>query len=103
MVKYNHLFNLTTSWSTRMSVLLLESSHINRLKHYVNKLQQQEFNLDGEIIIKWFAINEDRIGNTDHCRRWETYNEQVTPIIVHISGNNWRQISIHGMLEFKCL
>ena len=38
------------SADTRMSVLLLGSSHINRLKH-VNKLQQQEFNLDGKIII----------------------------------------------------
>ena len=39
------------SADTRMSVLLLGSSHIHRLKHYVNKLQQQEFNLDGTIII----------------------------------------------------
>jgi hypothetical protein len=40
-----------------MSVLLLESSHINTLKHYVNKLQQQEFNLDGNVIITLFGIN----------------------------------------------
>jgi hypothetical protein len=69
-----------------MSVLLLGSSHINRLKHYVNKLQQQEFNLNGNIIIKLFGINLGRIGNNDHCRRWETYIEQVKPmyIFVHI-------------------
>ena len=78
------------SMDTRMSVLLLGSSHINRLKHYVNKLQQQEFNLNGNIIIKLFGINLGRIGNNDHCRRWETYIEQVKPmhIIVHISGND---------------
>ena len=78
------------STDARMSVLLLESSHINRLKHYVNKLQQQEFNLDDNIIIKLFGINGGRIGNNDHCRRWETYIEQVKPmhIIVHIGGNN---------------
>ena len=72
-----------------MSVLLLGSSHINRLKHYVNKLQQQEFNLDGNII-NLFGINGGRIGNNDHCRRWETYIEQVKPmhIIVHIGGND---------------
>ena len=73
-----------------MSVLLLGSSHINRLKHYVNKLQQQEFNLDDNIIIKLFGINGGRIRNNDHCRRWETYIEQVKPmhIIVHIGGND---------------
>ena len=72
-----------------MSALLLGSSHINRfLKHYLNKLQQQEFNLDGNII-KLFGINGGRIGNNDHCRRWETYIEQVKPthIIVYIGGN----------------
>jgi len=68
------------STDTRMSVLLLGSSHINRLKHYVNKLQQQEFNLDGNIIIKLFGINGGRIGNNDHCRRLETYIEQVKPM-----------------------
>jgi len=73
-----------------MSVLLLGTSHVNRLKHYVNKLQQQEFNLDGEIFIKLFGISGGRIGNNDHCRRWETYIEQVKPmhIIVHIGGND---------------
>ena len=78
------------STDTRMSVLLLGSSHINRLKHYVNKLQQQEFNLNGNIIIKLFGINLGRIGNNDHCRRWETYIEQVKPmyIFVHIGGND---------------
>ena len=58
------------SADTRMSVLLLGSSHIHRLKHYVNKLQQQEFNLDDNIIIKLFGINGGRIGNNDHCRRY---------------------------------
>ena len=78
------------STDARMSVLLLESSHINRLKHYVNKLQQQEFNLDGNVIITLFGINGGRIGNNDHCRRWETYIEQVKPrhIIIHIGGND---------------
>ena len=77
------------STDTTMSVLLLGSSHMNRLKHYVNKLQQQEFNLDGNII-NLFGINGVRIGNNDHCRRWETYIEQVKPmhIIVHIGGND---------------
>ena len=51
------------SMDARMSVLLLGSSHINRLKHYVNKLQQ-EFNLDGNVIIKLFGINGGRIGFT---------------------------------------
>ena len=60
------------SMDARMSVLLLGSSHINRLKHYVNKLQQ-EFNLDGNIIIKLFGTKGGRIGNKDLCRRWETY------------------------------
>ena len=60
------------SMDARMSVLLLGSSHINRLKHYVNKLQQ-EFNLDGNIIIKLFGTKGGRIGNKDHCSRWETY------------------------------
>jgi hypothetical protein len=55
-----------------MSVVLLGSSHINRLKHYKNKLQQ-EFNLDGNIIIKLFGTKGGRIGNKDHCSRWETY------------------------------
>jgi hypothetical protein len=48
------------SMDARMSVLLLGSSHINRLKYYVNKLQQ-EFNLDGNVI-KLFGINGGRIG-----------------------------------------
>jgi len=77
------------STETRMSVLLLGSSHIHRLKHYVNKLQHQEFNLDSNII-KLVGINGGRIGNNYHCRRWETYIEQVKPmhIIVHIGGND---------------
>ena len=77
------------STDNSMSVLLLGSSHINRLKHYVNKLQQK-FNLDGNVIIKLSGINGGRIGNNDHCRRWETYIEQVKPmhIIVHIGGND---------------
>ena len=50
------------SMDARMSVLLLGSSHINRLKYYVNKLQQ-EFNLDGNVI-KLFGINGGRIGFT---------------------------------------
>ena len=61
------------STDTIMSVVLLGSSHINRLKHYVNKRQQQKFNLDGNIIIKLFGTKGGRIGNKDHCRRWETY------------------------------
>ena len=60
------------STDTIMSVVLLGSSDINRLKHYKNKLQQ-EFNLDGNIIIKLFGTKGGRIGNKDHCSRWETY------------------------------
>jgi dihydroxyacetone kinase DhaKLM complex PTS-EIIA-like component DhaM len=48
-----------------MSVVLFGSSHINRLKHYVNKLQQ-EFNLDGNIIIKLFGTKGGRIGESSY-------------------------------------
>jgi hypothetical protein len=80
------------SADTRMSVLLLGSSHIHRLKHYVNKLQQQEFNLDDNIIIKLFGINGGVTCTV--CNRYRSQIFQISLVSNTVSINDINRVSV---------
>ena len=70
---------------------VLGSSHVNRLRHYINNnsaLHNFEFGNDPSVTL--FGIGGGRIYNNNHCQQCEHQISKVIPphIIVHLGGND---------------
>jgi len=73
------------------SVLVMGSSHVNRLRHYINNTPAlHNFNLGNDPSVTLFGIGGGRIYNNSHCQQWEHQISNVIPshIIVHLGGND---------------
>jgi hypothetical protein len=70
---------------------VLGSSHVNRLRHYINNnpaLHNFEFGNDPSVTL--FGTGGGRIYNNYYCQQWEHQIYNVIPphIIVHLGGND---------------
>lgn len=73
------------------SVLVIGSSHVNRLQQYINNLPASDnFNLNGHDTVFLFGISGGRIKNNNHCLSWENEIIRVSPnrVLVQIGGND---------------
>lgn len=73
------------------SVLVIGSSHVNRLQQYINNhLASDNFNLNGHDTVYLFGISGGRIKNNNHCLSWENEIIRVSPnrVLVQIGGND---------------
>ena len=64
------------------SVLVMGSSHVNRLRHYTG--------INNTPALHNFDLRGGRIYNKSHCQQWEHHISNVIPshIIVHLGGND---------------
>ena len=73
------------------SVLVIGSSHVNRLQQYINNhLASDNFNLNGHDTVYLFGISGGRIKNNNHCLSWENEIIWASPnrVLVQIGGND---------------
>jgi hypothetical protein len=71
------------------SVLVIGSSHVNRLQQYINNHPAfDNFNLNGHDTISLFGISGGRIKNNNHCLSWENEIIRVSSnrVLVQIGG-----------------
>ena len=72
-------------------VLILGSSHVNRLQQYVNNRPAlNNFHLNGQNTVALFGISGGRIKNNNHCVSWENEIIRVSPnrVLVQVGGND---------------
>lgn len=71
------------------NVLLIGSSHINRLRQYVNDFNLQNFGLI-QPQVSMYGISGGRIKNNHHCGLWSNEVTRVGPyrILVQFGGND---------------
>jgi hypothetical protein len=82
--------------------LIIGSSHVNRLRTYVNSnCSTRNFSFGNDPLVRFYGISGGRVNKTGHCTRWERVISDIRPhhLVFHADGNDSDQNSCEGFTE----
>jgi hypothetical protein len=83
-------------------VLIIGSSHVNRLRTYVNSnCSTRNFSFGNDPLVRFYGISGSRGNKKEHCTRWERVIFDIRPhhLVFHAGGNDLDQNSCEGFTE----
>jgi hypothetical protein len=83
-------------------VLIIGSSHVNRLRTYVNSnYSTRNFSFENDPLVRFYGISGGRVNKTEHCTRRERVISDIPPhhLVFHAGGNDLDQNSCEGFTE----
>jgi lysophospholipase L1-like esterase len=83
-------------------VLIIGSSHVNRLRTYVNSnCSTRNFSFGNDPLVRFYGISGSRGNKKEHCTRWERVISDIRPhhLVFHAGGNDLDQNSCEGFTE----
>ena len=83
-------------------VLIIGSSHVNRLRTYVNSnCSTRNFSFWNDPLVRFYGISGSRGNKKEHGTRWERVISDIRPhyLVFHAGGNDLDQNSCQGFTE----
>ena len=82
--------------------MIISSSHVNRLRTYVNSnCSTRNFSFGNDPLVRFYGISGGRVNKKEHCTRWERVISDIRPhhLVFRAGGNDLDQHSCDGFTE----